>query len=195
MKRIKLLKILALVVLILPMAFIFSACGEDESLKIFANITFTSQTIDYDGQEHEIVIAGELPQGTNVVYENNKGTNAGVYSAKATLSLEGYKTLELTANLTINKLNYDMSNTRWDYGNEFTYSGNEQVVEVVGLPEGVTVKQYSNNRNKNAGSYSASVEFNYDTINYNKPMLANLNWKINKANITGITFESKNYEV
>ena len=128
MKRMKLsIKIIAMIMLILPLAFMLSACG-DNDLKTFENITFTNQTVDYDGQEHEIVLNGELPQGVNVVYENNKGTNAGVYNAKATLTLEGYKTLELTAKLTINKINYDMSSVQWDYENAYTYNGNEQSV-------------------------------------------------------------------
>lgn len=194
MKRMKILKVLALIVFVLPFAFILSACGDNDNLKTFENITFANQTIDYDGQEHEIVLDGELPQGVNVVYENNKGTNAGVYNAKATLTLEGYKTLELTAKLTINKLNYDMSTAHWNYESEFVYNGSEQSVEVVGLPQGITVKQYQNNAKTNVGNYTASVEFNYDTVNHNEPTLANLNWIINKANITGITFESRNYE-
>lgn len=195
MKRIKLsIKIIAMIMLILPLAFMLSACGDNDNLKTFENITFANQTVDYDGQEHEIVIAGELPDGVSIVYENNKGTNAGVYNAKATLTLEGYKTLELTAKLTINKLNNDMSTVHWNYESEFTYNGSEQSVEVVGLPQGVTVKQYQNNAKTNAGNYTASVEFNYDIVNHNEPTLANLNWTINKANITGITFESRNYE-
>lgn len=180
MKRMKLLKVFALIVFVLPIAFMLSACGGDD-LKTFENITFTNQTVDYDGQEHEIVLNGELPQGVNVIYENNKGTNAGVYNAKATLTLEGYKKLELTAKLTINKLNYDMSGAQWNYENAYTYNGNEQSVAVVNLPQGVTVKQYQNNTKTNAGNYTASVEFNYDTVNHNQPTLANLNWKINKA--------------
>ena len=150
MKRMKLLKVLVLIVLVLPIAFMLSACGCDD-LKTFENITFTNQTVDYDGQEHEIVLNGELPQGVNVVYENNKGTNAGVYNAKATLTLEGYKKLELTAKLTINKINYDMSSAQWDYENTYTYNGSEQTVEVVGLPQGVSVKQYTNNTKRGRG--------------------------------------------
>lgn len=193
MKRMKILKVLALIVFVLPFAFILSACGDNDNLKTFENITFANQTIDYDGQEHEIVLDGELPQGVNVVYENNKGTNAGVYNAKATLTLEGYKTLELTAKLTINKLNYDMSSAHWDYENEFTYNGNEQTVEIVGLPQGVTA-QYSNNTKINAGDYIATAQLIYDAQNYNTISMPNLNWTINKADITGITFESRYYE-
>ena len=194
MKRMKILKVLALIVFVLPFAFILSACGDNDNLKTFENITFANQTIDYDGQEHEIVLDGELPQGVNVVYENNKGTNAGVYNAKATISMEGYKQLVLTAKLTINKINYDMSGAHWNYENAYTYNGNEQTVIVEGLPQGVTVKQYQNNAKTNAGNYTANVEFNYDTVNHNEPTLANLNWTINKADMTGITFESRNYE-
>jgi len=196
MKRMKLsIKIIAMIMLILPFAFMLSACGDNESnLNTFTNVVFANQTVDYDGEEHQIVVSGELPDGVSIVYENNKGTNAGVYNAKATLTLEGYKTLELTAKLTINKLNYDMSGAHWNYENAYTYDGNEQSVIVEGLPQGVTVKQYTNNAKTNAGNYTASVEFNYDTVNHNKPTLANLNWTINKANITGITFESRNYE-
>lgn len=196
MKRMKLsIKIIAMIMLILPFAFMLSACGDNESnLNTFTNVVFANQTVDYDGEEHQIVVSGELPDGVSIVYENNKGTNAGFYNAKATLTLEGYKTLELTAKLTINKLNYDMSGAHWNYENAYTYDGNEQSVIVEGLPQGVTVKQYTNNAKTNAGNYTASVEFNYDTVNYNEPTFANLNWIINKADITGITFASRNYE-
>lgn len=169
-----------MIIFVLPIALLLSACG-DNDLKTFTDVVFANQTVDYDGGEHEIIIAGELPDGVSIVYENNKGTNAGVYNAKATISMEGYKQLVLTAKLTINKLNYDMSGAQWNYENAYTYNGNEQSVAVVNLPQGVTVKKYQNNTKTNAGNYTASVEFNYDTVNHNQPTLANLNWTISKA--------------
>lgn len=183
MKRMKLsIKIIAMIMFILPLAFMLSACGDNESnLNTFTNVVFANQTVDYDGEEHQIVVSGELPDGVSIVYENNKGTNAGVYNAKATISMEGYKQLVLTAKLTINKLNYDMSGAHWNYENAYTYNASEQSVIVEGLPQGVTVKQYTNNAKTNAGNYTASVEFNYDTVNYNEPTFANLNWTISKA--------------
>ena len=132
MKKIKLFKIVALIVFVLPLAFMLSACG-DNDLKTFTDVVFANQTVDYDGMEHEIIIAGELPNGVSIVYENNKGTNAGVYNAKATISMEGYKQLVLTAKLTINKLNYDMSGAQWNYEKAYTYNGNEQSVAVVSI--------------------------------------------------------------
>ncbi len=192
----KSIKVLLLALFIIPTSIIiFSACGDNESnLNTFTNVVFANQTVDYDGEEHQIVVSGELPDGVSIVYENNKGTNAGVYNAKATISMEGYKQLVLNAKLTINKLNYDMSGAHWNYENAYTYNASEQSVIVEGLPQGVTVKQYTNNAKTNAGNYTASVEFNYDTVNYNEPTFANLNWRINKADITGITFASRNYE-
>lgn len=192
----KSIKVLLLALFIIPTSIIiFSACGDNESnLNTFTNVVFANQTVDYDGEEHQIVVSGELPDGVSIVYENNKGTNAGVYNAKATISMEGYKQLVLNAKLTINKLNYDMSGAHWNYENAYTYNASEQSVIVEGLPQGVTVKQYTNNAKTNAGNYTASVEFNYDTVNYNEPTFANLNWIINKADITGITFANRNYE-
>lgn len=176
-------KIIFFIIFVLPFAFFISACTDDD-LKTFTGISFSNEIVDYNGQEYEITILGELPDGVSVVYENNKATNAGEYNAKVTISMEGYKTLILTAKLIINKLNYDMSNVYWNYNinNEFTYNGNEHSVEVLGLPEGVSVKQYLNNKKINAGNYTASVEFECDTINYNKPVFQTLNWKIKKAN-------------
>lgn len=167
------IKLIALVVFVLPIAILLSACGgktdeDSDDLLQFENIIFESQTIDYSGNENAIFINGILPEGANVAYVNNKATNAGEYNAKATISLEGYKTLQLTAKLIINKINYDMSSASWDYDSTTTYiyNGSEYQVEVINLPQGVTAKQYQSNRQTDAGNYTASVTFNYDVINY-----------------------------
>lgn len=180
MKRIKFsIKIIAMILLVLPIVFLLSACGEeDDSLQTFTDVVFLDKTVDYDGQEHEIIISGELPTGVSIVYGNNKGINAGVYNAKVTISMEGYKKLVLTAKLTINKINYDMSRAHWDYESAYTYNGNEHSVMVVGLPQGVTVKQYRNNKKIEAGTYTASAVLNYDTTNYNAVSIEDCVWKI-----------------
>ena len=177
MKKIKLFRIIAFAILALPFAFILSACS-DNDLKTFTDITFENQIVDYDGQEHEIILSGNLPDGVSIVYENNKGTNAGVYNAKATISMKGYKQLILYAKLTINKLNYDMSNVHWDYNSPFKYDGDEKEILIVGLPQGVTVSQYQNNKKVEAGTYTASAVLNYDTINYNPVSIDDCIWKI-----------------
>lgn len=199
----KSIKLLALLIFILPLIMLFSACGGEsnnddgnEGLKNFKDIKFVSQTYNYDGNEHKVEITGVLPENTIVSYENNKGTSAGEYNAKAVISNESYNTLTLYATLTINKIDYNMTNASWNYDkvNSFTYDGNEKEVLVQNLPQGVTVNQYQNNKATNVGIYNASVSFNYDNINYNAPTISNLQWEIKRADITGITFEGQTVE-
>ena len=81
------------------------------------------------------------------------------------------------------KATYDMTGASWDYVAPFTYDGSEKTVSVTGLPTGVTVNTYSGNTGTNASSdYTASVvTFDYDSINYNEPTIANCPWVISKA--------------
>ena len=146
-------------------------------------VTLADVTVDYDGQEHELTVNGTLPQGANVSYESNKGTNAGVYNVKATITCTGYNTLLLTATLKINKINYDVSNVAWDYSQAYTYDGEVKTVSLTGLPAGITVKSYSNNSKTDAGSYTATATLSYDAVNYNAPQIDNCAWVINKADI------------
>ena len=181
-------KLLVVLFTVTASAFLLFACdngnsGGGSGAENFTNIVFIDQTFDYDGQEHELLVYGNVPSDANVVYENNKGTNAGTYTAKATVSKEGYNTLVLNATLKINKINYDMSSASWNYtsASAFKYNGSTYSVQVVGLPQGVTVNRYNDNSKINAGSYTASVVLNYDTVNHNAPVMPNLSWSIAKA--------------
>ena len=192
----KCVKVLLLTVFIIPVVILLFGCGNQEksnNLLSFSGIYFESKTINYDGNEHELLINGNIPENANVIYQNNKAINAGVYNAKAIISLEGYNTLELSAVLTINKLDYDMSNASWNFDleNAFTYDGTEKEVLVTNLPQGVIVNKYQNNKATNAGVYNASVSFIFDKVNYNTPTISNLQWEIKKADIIGITFKNK----
>ena len=48
-----------------------------------SGVTFNSKTVTYDGQEHEITVEGELPDGVRVTYENNKQSKEGTYTVTA----------------------------------------------------------------------------------------------------------------
>ncbi len=76
-------------------------------------------------------------------------------------------------------------------GIEVTYDGEEHEIEVSGtLPEGVTV-QYENNKGTNAGTYNAVATLtgaNYVTKTLNATL------KINKAEITGVTFKGETFD-
>ncbi len=158
--------------------------------KVFEGIAFPDKTVTYDGTEHTLAVTGTLPSGTTVVYENEKGTNAGTYSAKVTLSKEGYTTLSLTATLTINKADF----TGITFPDKtVTYDGTEHVLAIAGtLPSGASVV-YENEKGTNAGTYNASVTITKE--NYN-PLTLTAKLVIEKATFAEelITFSDNTVE-
>ena len=65
------------------------------------NITFNDEKTIYTGGEKTILVSGELPEGTQTEYKNNKGTQAGEYNASVTLKNPNYNTKTLYATLKI----------------------------------------------------------------------------------------------
>ncbi|MCI8384734.1 MAG: hypothetical protein HFJ33_07810, partial [Clostridia bacterium] len=53
---------------------------------VLENVKFENAIVDYDGNVHQILATG-VPTGISVRYENNVGTNVGVYKATATFEL------------------------------------------------------------------------------------------------------------
>lgn len=113
------MKIFVLVLALVLVACCLVACNkEDDStetpnggLEKFTGITFADMTVDFDGEEHEILCEG-VPAGATVEYTNNKATLDGTYKAKAVISKEGYETLTLNATLTINMTAETVVNAR-----------------------------------------------------------------------------------
>lgn len=70
-----------------------------------SNVSFNDMNVIYDGEEHSVLLSGELPEGLEVEYQNNKLKNVGTVSATATIKeKETQEVLKvLTANLSINK--------------------------------------------------------------------------------------------
>ena len=66
-----------------------------------STITFENKKVMYTGNEVTIIISGELPDGTQVHYTNNKGIKPDKYNAVATLTNPNYNTKTLSATLTI----------------------------------------------------------------------------------------------
>ncbi len=111
----------------------------EPSKKDITGVTFESKTFTYDGQQHELTVSGDVPSDVTVTYTGNKGTDAGIYNAKATLSGEGYNSKELTATLTINKAEWDYSAITFD-GDIVEYDAKEHSLQIVGnVPSGITV--------------------------------------------------------
>ncbi len=188
----KILQVLCILAMALAMTFGFAACGgtrspetnddqeqptptpgqpedpkdpEEPDKLTFTGVTFESDTIVYDGKEHSLTVTGSLPQDTAVEYTNNVGTDAGVYSASATLSAENYETLTLTATLTIQKATFPADVAL--ESDTVVYDGEAHSLTVTGsLPKGTTV-EYTNNGKTEGGEYEVTATLtnpNYQTL-------------------------------
>lgn len=90
-----------MLLLVVLLAGCLVACGAEEpALKKFDMVTFSDKEFDFDGEEHELLCSG-VPDGATVTYTNNKGTEDGVYNAKAVITKEGYETKTLNAKMVI----------------------------------------------------------------------------------------------
>ena len=161
------------------------------------------QNLVYDGQPKvptatvSGMLSGEECSVEIAVSVNNNNTKAGSFTFTAVSLTNSNYTLPSSKTspvYTIAKANYDLSSAKWNYTAPFDYDGSNKTVSVVGLPSGVTVLRYSNNVNSLVGKYIASVTLNYDSVNYNQPVVPDLNWNITSKNMT-ITFvqTSTNY--
>ena len=127
-----------------------------------------------------------IPEGFEVSFEGNEATNAGSYIARAIirpLDVNNYKSCVISElRWDIRKATLDMSNVRWNYNHHIIYDGSEKFVELVGVPEELTV-QYITNSAVAAGRYEANAALELkDEINYNKPHpIKGCIWEIERA--------------
>ncbi len=128
----------------------------------------------YDGEEKEVTLSG-LPDGVTLRgYTGNKACGAGAYLAVPVLSydLRNYNPPSIPAlDWEIKKASFDVSGVRWE-GIEVNYDGSEHRAELVGLPDGVTIREYIGGVATNAGSYPVSAVLDFDEANYNPPEIA-----------------------
>ena len=154
-----------------------------------------TKAFTYDGHEKSVEIAF-LPLGINASYTNNKATNAGTYTATVVLELENdnYEIinaddLDYSISWTINKAEFDLSETVWDfdYENPFIYDKEEHEIRLVNLPEGVNVTYSGIKKATNAGDYTVYVEIDTKNPNYTISNYDHIDktfvWEIAKAKI------------
>ena len=121
----------------------------------FEGLSFENLTVVYDGQPHTIVV-DNLPEGAKVEYSTpEQFTDAGEYQISVTVSMYGYKDVDLSATLVIEKaqilgVKFDDLQVVWD--------GDSHSVEVQGLPNGVSV-EYVNNFQTEVGVYDVVAKF------------------------------------
>lgn len=138
----------------------------------------------YNTSEKTVVLKG-LPEGVSVVYSDNVASDVGEYIARAELfgDFDNYNIPTIKdCHWRIRKAIIDMSRVSWQREDDFIYDGEDKTVELVGVPaEAVPV--YKGNIASAVGTYEASVSFEYDERNYEKPEFGNFRWCISRASI------------
>ena len=122
-------------------------------------------------EDSEFVFTSNIP--------NAQITPAGTY----VVTIQ-YSTLRaIKIEIVINKANIIIE-PEWNYESAITYSGTEQYVEVVNVPENVNVIYTGVISAKNAGEYQTTARFYpKDPNNYTCSQTESLSWKIEKANL------------
>lgn len=136
----------------------------------FTGLTFNGDTFTYDGDQHSVLYSGTVPEGTDVTYSNNTGTNAGTYNASVTFAKPNYETLTLNATLTINKATI-AENAITFTDDTIEYDAKPHSIYIVGnLPAGANVTYTYNGQNVTSvtevGTYNVMATItspNHDT--------------------------------
>ena len=110
--------------------------------KDFEGLSFVGDTVDYDGLEHTLAVAG-APADATITYTNaGPYTDAGVYTIGVRVSKEGYNDYTATAQLVINPV--DLTGITFE-GASFEYDGNPHRIVIAGsLPATATITYTSN---------------------------------------------------
>ena len=161
-----------------------------------------TQPYTYDGNEKEVKLIN-LPEGISVNYENNAKTNAGTYTASATLNYNttNYELINInfneTINWTINKQQVIKPNK---VSSRLFYNGQEQTgVNYNEEDKDILFTASGNATATNAGQYSVTFAL-IDTINYewNDESTNNvvIEWEIEKVPLylSGTSWDYNTYE-
>lgn len=148
----------------------------------------------YDGTEKTVALNPGVSDKLTVGYSGEKGTNAGSYTAKVTLTVKeadasNYEIAGTVADLSwvINKAQINLSAFTWGT-TEFTYDGSLKTVALTNADATKLSIDYTGNTATNSGSYNASVTItlrNEYAANYELTgSVAAKAWKINKAKVS-----------
>ncbi len=138
-----------------------------------SGVKWSGGSFVYDGKTKAMTLTG-LPAGVRLVgYRGNEASGAGKYTAEAILEYDvrNYNPPNIPPLLwEIRKATYDMSGVYWE-GERTVYNGEEQKITLVGLPDGVTVRELVGGIGTVAGRYPVRAVLDYDEANYNPPKL------------------------
>ncbi|MBQ7641147.1 MAG: InlB B-repeat-containing protein [Acholeplasmatales bacterium] len=142
------------------------------------NVSWTNTTVDYDGKKHSptATLSGFVGDDTATVTITDYGINADTYECGiASISNKNYSVTS-TVTLTINKIDYDMSDVKFE-NVTFTYDGLEHQQEVTGLSSVIGIDGISLEINEYTGvaknvsdsGVECTVSFKTSSPNYNVP--------------------------
>ena len=120
----------------------------------------------YNGTELTATITN-LPEGVEVVYQNNKGTDAGTYTTTATFTVDSNHTIAstvVTYEWKITPKIIFLTSVTWSYSEPFIYDGKTHEVVILGLPAGVEAI-YQDNSAISVGTYTAKATLSVNDKN------------------------------
>ena len=186
-----------------PISLVFSTESRDyeipEPISALLHITPMPVTVEWEDTTF-VYDGGQKSPRAFFTTEHSERVELSV-SGAAHLAGDGYLAIavSLDDNYTlvgdrcefrIAKARYDTSGIVW-VGGGYTYDGSVKEVSLAGLPAGVTVIGYSDNRASLAGEYHARAILRYDARNYEAPEVPECVWSIARAgyDISGISLK------
>jgi uncharacterized repeat protein (TIGR02543 family) len=158
-------------------------------------ITFEDRSYTYDGTVKSLSISGTLPAGVTVAYEGNGKKDAGIYTVTAKFTVNGnYNAIgDKTAVLTINRRDMsvcaeDKSKTYGAVDPALTYTLAAGSLAAGDAFAGALAREPG----EDVGDYEISQGTLALSGNYNLSFTPGT-FRINKADVIGITFEDENY--
>lgn len=151
-----------------------------------------SEPFVYSARAHSVYVEG-VPSDVTVNYSGTRtAINAGTYTVSATFTYDeaNYNPISIEPlEWTISKRMLTDIDLMWVYNEAFVYDMSMKEVTIDGLPEDVTVKEYIQNVAIDAGTYTASAVFEFDSTNYESVSISPLTWEIKKAKIDVSTIQ------
>ncbi|MFG0589533.1 MBG domain-containing protein, partial [Myroides odoratimimus] len=157
-------------------------------------VKFSKKEVTYNGQEHELLLEGELPLGVTATYKNNKATNAGIY--KASVKLEGDNYITSTRSNELIILPADITQLVELKSQSFIYDDKPKSLAVTGeVPQELTLT-YANNTHTAIGNHivtaTLSGSSNYTPMPYTLSATLSITQKEEELpSLEGVIFEHK----
>lgn len=145
-------------------------------------------------------------EDVRVILLNNDGSTTTALFDEITVSYENADSFRVSdsyvlvgcgefsekIDIRVSKADYEMSHVRWSE-ESFVYDGEEKSVALIGLPSGLSIREYVGARGRNAGEYTARAIFEYDSLNYNPPRDMEHVWIIEKQNVAFPVIKNPEY--